>query len=93
MNGIDREKRLARLRENSRRYYEAHREEIAERRKEARKVKLQGMTGEEFEAYRKKNAEYQKQYRAAHPEKVAEWNARTWAHQLEKYKSQEADNT
>ena len=85
MNGIDREKRLARLRENSRRYYEAHREEIAERRKEARKAKLQGMTGEEFEAYRKKSADYQRQYRAAHPDKVAEWNAKTWARQLEKY--------
>ena len=41
MNGIDREKRLARLRENSRRYYEAHKKEIVERRKEAHKASCQ----------------------------------------------------
>lgn len=84
MNEAEREARLARLRENSRRYYEAHKQELAAKRKTARRAKLDAMSDEEREALREKNRIYQARYRKAHPEKVAVWTARTWLRKLEK---------
>ena len=80
-----REARLARLRENSRRYYEAHRQELAAKRKTARRAKLDSMSEEEREALRIKNAEYQRKYRRENPAKVAVWTARTYLRKLERY--------
>ena len=81
----EREARLARLRENSRRYYKAHKGELSEKRKTARRAKLEAMSEEEREALRIKNAEYQKKYRRENPQKVAIWTARTYLRKLERY--------
>jgi len=83
MNELDREKRLTKLRENSRRYYEAHKEEIAEKRKKARREKLDAMTPEERKEYNRKLSEYQKEYKKAHPVQVAIWTQRTWQRKVE----------
>lgn len=79
------EARLERLRENSRRYYQNHKAELAEKRKTARRAKLDAMSEEERNALRAKNAEYQREYRAKHPERVAIWTARTYLRKLERY--------
>ncbi len=84
MTEEERKKRLERLRANSRRYYEAHKKELSEKRKTARAAKLAGMSEEEREALKARNREYQKAYRKAHPDKVAIWTARTWLRKLEK---------
>lgn len=83
MNELDREKRLAKLRENSKRYYAAHKEEIAEKRKKARREKLDAMTPEERKEYNRKLSEYQKEYKKAHPVQVAIWAQRTWQRKVE----------
>ena len=78
-----REKRLAQLRENSRRYYAIHKEEIAEKAKQRRRAKMDAMTPEERVEYNRKQAEYQRAYRAKNPAKVAIWSARTWQRKVE----------
>ena len=92
MTEEEREKRLARLRENSHRYYEAHKKELSERRKTARRAKLDAMSEAEREALKEKNRIYQAQYRKAHPEKVAVWTARTWLRKLERYGQEKPAN-
>ena len=79
-----RERRLAQLRANNRRYYEAHKQELSEKRKTARQAKLAAMSPEEREAYNARNREYQRKYRQEHPDRVAIWTARTWLRKLEK---------
>lgn len=92
MNNEDREKRLERLRQNSRRYYARHKEELAAKRKKARRAKLEAMTPEEREAIREKNRVYQAEYRRRNPQKVAVWTARTWLRKLERYGQETAKN-
>lgn len=87
-----REQHLERLRANSRRYYERHKEELSARRKTARAAKLAGMSEEEREALKARNREYQKAYRKAHPEKVAVWTARTWLRKLERCGEEKQNN-
>lgn len=82
---MNEEARLERLRENSRRYYQNHKAELAEKRKTARRAKLDAMSEEERNALRAKNAEYQREYRAKNPQKVAIWTARTYLRKLERY--------
>ena len=86
------EERLERLRENSRRYYQNHRTELAAKRKTARRAKLDAMSEEEREILREKNRLYQAAYRKANPEKVALWTAKTWLRKLEKCGRELADN-
>ena len=88
-----REKRLAQLRENSKRYYEAHKEEIAEKARERRRAKLAAMTPEERTEYNRTNAEYQRAYRAKNPAKVAIWSARTWQRKVESILNGQEDAT
>ena len=83
------EKRLERLRENSRRYYQLHKAELAEKRKTARRAKLEGMSEEEREALREKNRVYQAEYRRRNPQKVALWTARCWLRRLERLAGEE----
>lgn len=83
MNELDREKRLAKLRENSKRYYAVHKEEIAEKRKQARRAKLDAMTEDERKEYNRKQADYQREYRKTHPAQVAIWAQRTWQRKVE----------
>ena len=85
MTEAEREKRLERLRANSRRYYETHKAELSTKRKTARRARLEAMSEEEREAIREKNRLYQAEYRRKHPEKVALWTARTWLRKLERY--------
>lgn len=85
---MDKEKELARQREKSRRYYAAHREELSEKRKAARRAKLDAMNEEELASMRKKQAEYMRTYRKRNPEKRAVIEARYW---LNKIQRQEAD--
>ena len=80
----EREKQLERLRANSRRYYQNHKQELSERRKTARRARLETMSEEERAALRERNRIYQAKYRAEHPEKVAVWTARCWLRKLEK---------
>lgn len=87
-----RERDLERLRANSRRYYQNHKQELSEKRKSARAAKLEAMTPEEREALRERNRIYQAAYRKANPEKVAVWTARTWLRKLEKCGKELADN-
>ena len=87
-----RERDLERLRANSRRYYQNHKQELSEKRKSARAAKLEAMTPEEREALRERNRIYQAAYRKAHPEKIAVWTAKTWLRKLEKYGRELADN-
>lgn len=83
MNETDRQRYT---REYNRRYYEAHKLELAEKRKTARAAKLAAMSVEELAEYRRKCAAYQKQYRDAHPDKIAIWTARTWQRRAEELK-------
>lgn len=92
MNEADREKRLERLRANSRRYYENHKEALAERRKTARRAKLDAMSEEEREALKEKNRVYQAAYRRRYPQKVAVWTARTALRRLERYGQETVTN-
>ena len=80
------------MRENSKRYYEKHKAEIAEKRKAARRAKLDAMSEEERAELREKHRVYQAQYRRKNPEKVAVWTARTWLRKLEKYEEDRAIN-
>ena len=88
-----REKRLAKLRENSKRYYEAHKEEIAEKAKQRRRAKLDAMTPEERTEYNKKQADYQRAYRAENKSKVAVWALRTWQRKVESILNGQEDAT
>ena len=92
MNETDCEARLARLRANSRRYYEAHKEELAAKRRTARYAKLEAMSEEEREALRERNRVYQAQYRRANPQKVAVWAARCALRRLETYGQENRPN-
>ena len=92
MNEAEREARLARLRENSRRYYEAHKQELAAKRKTARRAKLDAMSDEEREALKEKNRVYQADYRRRYPQKVAVWTAKTALRRLERYGQETVTN-
>lgn len=72
------------MRECSKRYYAEHKAEIAEKRKQARRAKLDAMTEEERKEYNRKQAEYQKKYRQENPLNVAIWAQRTWERKLER---------
>lgn len=87
-----RERDLERLRANSRRYYQNHKQELSEKRKSARAAKLEAMTPEEREILREKNRLYQAAYRKANPQKVALWTAKTWLRKLEKCGRELTDN-
>ena len=87
-----RERDLERLRANSRRYYQNHKQELSKKRKSARAAKLEAMTPEEREALRERNRIYQAAYRKANPQKVAVWTAKTWLRKLEKCGKELADN-
>ena len=87
-----RERDLERLRANSRRYYQNHKQELSEKRKSARAAKLEAMTPEEREILREKNRLYQAAYRKANPQKVAVWTAKTWLRKLEKCGRELTDN-
>jgi len=84
MEDQERERQLERLRANSRRYYQNHKQELSERRKTARRAKLEAMSEEERAALREKNRLYQAEYRRRNPQKVAVWTARCWLRKLEK---------
>lgn len=72
------------MRENSKRYYAEHKAEIAEKRKQTRRDKLDAMTEEERKEYNQKQANYQREYRKTHPVQVAIWAQRTWERKLER---------
>lgn len=80
---MDREKELARLREKSRRYYAAHREELSEKKKAARRARLDAMTEEELQAMREKQAAYMREYRKKNPKKRAIIEARYWLNKVQ----------
>lgn len=92
MTEAEREKRLERLRANSRRYYQNHKEELSERRKTARRAKLEAMSPEEREALKEKNRVYQADYRRRYPQKVAVWTAKTALRRLERYGQETVTN-
>jgi hypothetical protein len=72
------------MRENSKRYYAEHKEEIAEKSKQRRRAKLDAMTAEERAEYNRKQSEYQNAYRKAHPLQAALYAKRTWERKLER---------
>lgn len=84
---MDRERELARLREKSRRYYAAHREELSEKKKAARRARLDAMTEEELQAMREKQAEYMRRYRQQNPKKRAIIEARYWLNKVKEAES------
>ena len=92
MTEEERRMKLERLRANSRRYYENHKEELSEKRKTARRAKLEAMSPEEREALKEKNRVYQAEYRRRYPQKVAVWTARTALRRLERYGQETVTN-
>ena len=78
--------------EYNKRYYQAHKLELSEKRKAARLAKLAGMSEEEKEELRERARIYQKEYRKLHPEKVAIWTTRTGLRKLEKCRQETATN-